>query len=91
MQKYETYHSELRPDPPDSAIKDDMRTDVYLASEVDARIVDATNRIGRQEARLMYLERRLFECESAMLMGHDAGKAKYMNEYPEPMEAPSPY
>jgi hypothetical protein len=64
---------------------------VHYASDVDARIADATARIGRQEARLMYLERRLFECESAMLMGHDAGRIKYMNEYPEPMEAPSPY
>lgn len=68
-----------------------LRSDVYLASEVDARIADATARIGRQEARVMYLERRLFECESAMLMAHDAGRAKYMNEYPEPIEAPSPY
>lgn len=65
--------------------------EVYPASEVDTRIADATARIGRQEARLMYLERRLFECESAMLMAHDAGRVKYMNEYPEPIEAPSPY
>ncbi len=68
----------------------DIGVRYYIASEVDARIADATARIGRQEARVMYLERRLFECESAMLMGHDAGRIKYMNEYPEPMEAPSP-
>lgn len=63
----------------------------YLASDVDARIADSTNRIGRQEARLMFLERRLFECESAMLMGHYEGIVKYCNKYPEPIEAPSPY
>lgn len=50
--------------------------------------VSLWGRIGRQEARVMYLERRLFECESAMLMAHDAGRAKYMNEYPEPIAAP---
>lgn len=51
-------------------------------------IDSAKARIADLAAREIYLERRLFECESAMLMGHDVGKIRYMDIYPDPIELP---
>lgn len=41
------------------------------------------------KARVDELRMRLFECESAMLLGHEAAMLKYMEQYPKPIEKPA--
>lgn len=38
---------------------------------------------------VLALEQRLYECESAMLLRHDAAIATYIEKYPEPVKAPT--
>jgi hypothetical protein len=53
----------------------DEHGEYYYASDVDARIAE--------------LEQRLYDCESAFLLGHDAAAVTYMKKYPDPYPQPT--